>query len=426
MIYLRGVIGILGLLGVAWLLSTDRRRFPLRIVLTGIVLQWVLALTVLKTDAGRAVFDAVGKVVTKVLVGANEGAKFVFAPFGGDGGSPWYLNVAVIIASTIILVATLSSIGYHYGILQRVVAGMAWFMQRVMRVSGAESLAAAANVFLGQTEAPLLVKPYIPRMTNSELMAMMTGGFATVAAGVMAAYVSMLGTDDASRVAVARHLLTASLMSAPAAFVMAKVMVPERGVPETSGRAHVSMERETRNLVDAVTAGASQGMKLAINVIAMLLAFIALIKLVDLGLEWLGRREMMQGMLASVGLERLNLDSLLGLVFSPVAWLQGVDGAECRVTGGLLGKAMATNEFIAYQSLADAMAKGGLSPRAATMAIYSLCGFANLSSIGIQIGGVGELAPERRGDLVRLGPRAMLGGAMACWMTGTIAGMLIQ
>ncbi len=425
MIYIRGVIGILGLLFLAWLISTDRRKFPLKIVISGILLQWVLALAVLKTDAGRAVFDAIGRIVTTVLAGADAGARFVFTPFTGGGEAPWFANVAVVIATTIILVATLSSIGYHYGVLQRVVAMMAWVMRRTMAVSGAESLAAAANVFLGQTEAPLLVKPYISRMTKSELMALMTGGFATVAAGVMAVYVTMLGTTEEAGVAVARHLLTASLMSAPAAFIMAKIMVPEREAPETSKSVSVSMERETRNLVDAMTSGASQGMRLAINVIAMLIAFIAMIKLVDIGLGYVGRWGPVASVLPSIGLERLDLDGVLGLAFAPVAWLQGVDAAECRVTGGLLGKAMATNELIAYQSLSDTIKAGGLSPRAATMAIYSLCGFANISSIGIQIGGIGELAPDRRGDLVRLGPRAMLGGAMACWMTGTIAGMLI-
>jgi CNT family concentrative nucleoside transporter len=422
----RGLLGIGVLVAVAWLLSSDRRRFPWKIVVVGLALQWVLALLVLRTGVGQALFDGIGRVVTTVLYGADQGAKFVFGPLAGDHPAvAWSAIVGIKIMTTIIIVATISAIGYHYGILQRVVAAMAWVMTRTMGVSGAESLSGAANVFFGQTEAPLLVRPYISKMTRSELMALMTGGFATAAAGVMAVYVDLLGQGDAVQMRLAaRHLLTACLMSAPAAFVMAKVMIPERERVQARGVSEVVLERETDSLIDALTSGASQGMKLAINVLAMLIAFIALIAVVDAGLTALGRWSVIEPAVRWMGLERLDLDGILGLVFSPIAWVVGVDGADCRAFGGLLGKAMATNELIAYTSLGNLATDGGMSERSITMATYSLCGFANFSSIGIQIGGIGGMVPGRRADLVRLGPRAMLGGAMACWMTGCIAGVL--
>jgi len=423
----RGLLGIGVLVFMAWLLSSNRRRFPVRMVVSAMALQWLLALLVLKTGPGRDFFDAIAHVVTAVLRGADAGADFVFGPLAGnDPGVTWKAIAGIKIMTTIIIVATISSIGYHYGILQRVVSAMAWLMTRTMGVSGAEALSGAANVFFGQTEAPLLVRPYISGMTRSEIMAMMTGGFATVAAGVMAVYVEMLGQGDPQRmVSVARHLMTASLMSAPAAFMLAKIMVPETGTPQTAGTVKVKLERETRSLIDAATTGAGEGMKLAINVLAMLIAFVAIIKVVDIALTALGHVSFMEPVVASMGLKELNLDGLLGLAFSPVAFLAGVDGGDYRTFGGLLGKAMATNELIAYSSLGQIIHDGGMSERSALIATYSLCGFANLSSIGIQIGGIGGLAPDRRADLVQLGPRAMLGGAMACWMTGCIAGVLV-
>ena len=424
----RGLLGIVVLLGLAWLLSSNRRRFPWKLVVGGLVLQWVLAWIVLRTETGQMIFDGIGRVVTTILYGADEGAQFVFGPLAGSHPQvAWPAIIGIKIMTTIIIVATLSAVGYHYGILQRVVTGMAWIMKRTMGVSGAESLAGAANVFFGQTEAPLLVRPYISRMTRSELMALMTGGFATVAAGVMAVYVSILSGGDAElAVRTARHLLTACLMSAPAAFVMAKVMIPEREVPETTGTAKVTLERETKSLVDAITHGASQGMKLAINVLAMLIAFIALIAIVDAVLIAIGNLWVVAPVVKRLGLEQLDLNGILGLLFSPIAWLIGADWSDCRTFGGLLGKAMATNELIAYRSLGELVKAGEISERALLLATYSLCGFANFSSIGIQIGGIGGLAPDRRHDLVQLGPRAMLGGAMACWTTGCIAGVLAQ
>ena len=420
MVLARGLLGIVALLSGAWLLSSNRRRFPWKVVLVGLGMQWLLGVIVLRTTPGRVFFDGIGRVVLVILQGADEGARFVFGPLaGGHPDVPWQAIAGIKILTTIIVVAALSTMGYHYGILQRVVAGMAWVMRRTMGVSGAESLACAANVFIGQTEAPLIVRPYISTMTRSELMVLMTGGFATIAAGVMAVYVGMLGAG------MARHLLTASLMSAPAALVMAKIMVPECETPLTSGATPVALERETASLLDAITRGAGQGMTLAINVIAMLVALIALVAVLDVGLVALGKLSFVAPALARMGVQQLDLNTILGLLFSPVAWILGVDSADCRTFGSILGKAMATNEMVAYGALAEILHNSGMSERSILMATYSICGFANLSSIGIQIGGIGGLAPDRRPDLVRLGARAMLGGAMASWCTGCIAGVLV-
>lgn len=421
----RGLMGIGVLLGVAWLLSQHRRRFPLRTVVGGLALQWALALIVLKSDTGRAVFNGLGKAFTVLLECTTDGARFVLGNLVEARPDHWGVVFAAVALPSIIVFSSLSAIGYHTGILQVVVGLMAWVMKRLLGVSGAESLSAAGNVFLGQTEAPLLVRPYIASMTESELMALMVGGFATIAGGVMAAYVAVLGGDDpVRRIEVARHLLTASLMSAPAGFVMAKILVPETGEPQTFNRVRIQVERETRNVIHAAAVGAADGLKLALNVGAMLIAFIALIALLNRLLVFVGGLPPMAPVVAWTGLPELSLGGVLGLIFSPVSYAIGVDPSECRAFGGLLGTAMATNEFVAYMSLAELTGRGEISERTATLAMYSLCGFANFSSIAIQIGGIGGIVPERRGDLARLGLRAMLGGAMACWMTGCIAGVL--
>lgn len=427
MVVLRGVVGLMVLLGIAWLLSSNRRQFPWKIVIGGLGLQWLLALFVLKTATGDAVFTFLASMVKAVLDAAGAGAQFTFKMVAG-GDTPWFLNVGVIIVSTIIFMSTLASIGYYFGILQRVVRGMAWVMRKSMGVTGAESLAAAANVFLGQTEAPLLVRPYIPTMSRSELMALMTGGFATVAAGVLAVYVDLLGgADDAHRLAITRHLLTACLMSAPGAFVIAKIMVPPAG--DSNSDEAATMDDKSlvtgNNLLDAMTEGASQGVKLAINVIAMLIAFVALIHLLDAGLTWLGSLKYVQPSVTWLGMKELTIGGLLGWVFQPVALIMGVDGSECRAVGSLIGKAMTTNEILAYGDLSEMIRNGTISERATILTTYALCGFANVGSIGIQIGGISPMAPGRRTELAQLAPRAMLGGAMACWMTAAIAGILI-
>lgn len=437
----RGLLGMGMLLLIAWLLSSNRRNFPIKIVAGGLALQLMLAFLVLQTEWGRWPFDLIGRGVTAILAGCDAAAKFVFGPLAGsDPAVAWPAIAGIKIISTIIVFSTLSAIGYHFGVLQRVVAVMAALLTRVLGVSGAESLSGAANVFLGQTEAPFIVRPYLAGMTRSELMAVMTGGFATIAAGVMAVYIDFLSVglggakDPEHAIGVARHFLTASLMSAPAAFVMAKIMLPETEKAATAGQVKIEKLIDSRNALDAATIGASQGMTLAINVIAMLIAFTALVYVIDASLRSLGQALLPKLVAASTlaawnlvdarGVSTLSLQYVLGLLFSPLAYLIGVDAADRRAFGSLLGMAMATNEFLAYSSLSEMIRNGQVSERTVRLATYSLCGFANFASMGIQVAGIGSLAPTRRNDLVELAPRAMLGGAMASWMTGCIAGML--
>lgn len=440
---LRGILGLTVLLLLAWFLSKHRRQFPWRTVLGGLSLQLALALFVLQTPFGARMLEGIGYGVAIVNQATQHGTRFILGNLVEPREAAWGFVFAFIVIPPIIVFSSLSTIGYHLGLLQVVVGGMARVMMRLMRVSGAEGLSSAANVFVGQTEAPLFVRPYIPRMTESELMTIMTGGFATIASGVMAAYIAMLGGDEVqSQAAVAKHFLTACLMSAPGSLLIAKIMVPERGAPETLGAVRFSVPHNTQNIVHAAALGAGDGARLAFNVCAMLLAFIALIKLLDWGLIAFGSFEWLRTLLGwigfqdpdvswarapllALGIEQLDLAAILGLIFSPIAWLIGAEPGECRRFGGLLGLAMSANEFYAYTNLAEMKAAGSLSPRTITLATYSLCGFANFSSIAIQIGGIGAMAPDRRADLARLGLRAMLGGAMASWMTGTIAGMLV-
>ena len=307
---------------------------------------------------------------------------------------------AIHILTTVIFFSSLMAIFYHLCVMQKIIQGMAWLMQRTMGTSGSESLSAAANVFVGQTEAPLVIRHYIKTMTQSEIMAVMVGGFATVAGGVMAAYVRF-GVD-------AGHLLAASVMSAPAALVIAKIMLPETEKSDTAGSVELNVPKEYANLIDAAAGGAGVGLKLAANIGAMLLAFVALVAMINAGLGLLGT----------------SLQQIFGFVFAPISWAMGVPWSEAAVFGNLLGTKIAVNEFLGYIELQNAVAAGALSPRSVVIATYALCGFANFSSIAIQIGGIGGIAPERRGDVARLGLKAMFGGALASWLTATIAGIL--
>ncbi len=422
---LRALLGYVVLLGVAWLLSVDRRRFPWRTVLVGSALQLVCGVLVLKTHVGEATFNRIGSAVSIVVDASQEGARFVFGNLVDFSQDRWGFVFAARALPTIIVFSSLSAVGYHFGLLQRIVAGMAWVMLRLMRTSGAESLSAAANVFLGQTEAPLFVRPYIPTMTNSELNAVMVCGFSTIAGSLIAVYGQMLGRENAfASVEMIRHLLTASLLSTITGLVVAKIIVPEVGIPETAGTVRLKVEHTGRNLIDAAATGALEGVQLAINVAAMLIAFIAIIRVLDIVLGYAGSFGPVAAACRAIGIEHLNLNSILGLLFSPIAWLIGLPNSECRPFGSLLGQAMAANEFIAYLSLADMIGKHTLSPRSTQLAVYALCGFANFSSIAIQLAGIGGMAPDRRHDLARLGLRAMLGGAIACWLTACMAGML--
>lgn len=392
------LLGLAALLGIAWAVSTDRRRFPWRIVVWSLALQAVFALIVLRSPWGTAALSAVADAVDLALRQANAGIELVFGPLADR--ERFGVILAVSALPTIVYVASVFSVLYHLGLLQRAVAGMAWLMRRTMGTSGAETLASAANVFMGQTEAPLIVAPYLERMTRSELHAVMVAGMATVSGGMLAAFIA-LGVD-------ARFLLAASLVNAPAALMLAKIIVPETGTPETTGRAaEVSGEPEV-NVIGAAASGASAGMKLVLNVVAMLIAFLSLVALVDLPLGAVG----------------LSLSQILGWAFTPVAFLIGVPAAEAATVGALLGKKLILNEFVAYLDLAALRAEGALSLKSEVIATFALCGFANLSSIGIQIGGIGAIAPGRRRDLARLGLRALIGGTLATLVSATIAGML--
>ncbi len=407
------LLGLVVFVGIAWAISSHRKLFPWRTVAWGLGLQFVFGFLILKTSAGERVFDFFQRGVTKLISFADDGSKMVFGPLAnGDllaeklGPGNGFIFV-ITVTSTIILVAALSSLLYHYGVLQLIVRGTSWIMQRLMRTSGSESLAAAANIFMGQTEAPLVIRPYLPKMTRSELLALMIGGMASIAGGVLAAYVSF-GVS-------AGHLLTASVMSAPASLMIAKVLMPETEKSETAAGTTATIPRETTNGVDALCRGASEGMMLAINVMAMLIAFVAVVALANYLFAW-GLRPF--GIHAEAPLQ-----TLFGWINAPFAWLMGVPSKDCLAIGSVLGERIVLNEFIGYLSLSKL--KPTLDPRSFELATYALCGFANFASIAIQIGGIGALAPERRNDLAKLGLRAMIGGLLACYLTATIAGILI-
>ncbi len=410
---LTSLLGLAAFIALAWGISLDRKRFPWRTVLSGLALQFVFAWIILRTTFGAAIFDYTNKAVDRLLGFAEEGSRMVFGPLanGKMMAEKWGPENAFIfvitVTSTIILISALSSVLYHYGILQRVVSAMSWVMERVMKTSGSESLAAAANIFMGQTEAPLVIKPYLARMTKSELLAVMVPGMASIAGGVMAAYVSF-GISPG-------HLLTASVMSAPAALLIAKIMLPETEQSETAKGATAKLELESTNGVDAICRGASEGMTLSLNVMGMLIAFVALVAMANYLIS-LPQTELF-GSTAPVTLQKL-----FGWVNAPFAWLMGVPATDCVAVGQVLGERIVLNEFIGYLSLGKI--KETLDPRSLTIATYALCGFANFASIAIQIGGIGALAPTRRAELAKFGLRAMVGGLLACYMMAAIAGLL--
>lgn len=421
-----GLIGIGVLLGMAFALSTNRRAVSARIVLAGLALQLFMAWLCLSFSPVVAVFDGLAAGVNKVISFADDGMKFLFGNVADPNG-PWGFVFAVRVLPIIIFFASLMGVLYHLGVMQRVVAAVAWLLRGALGITGAEALSASANIFVGQTEAPLCIKPYIAGMTRSQIMAVMTGGFATIAGSVLAAYVGVLGGDDPeSRVMFAKHLMTASLMSAPAGLVMAKIMLPETESPGSESIQDLTrVTRTTRNVMDAAVAGASDGLQLALNVAAMLVAFVALLALVSWPLEALGHWEPIAEWRAANGIPDLSLQLVLGWALSPLAWTMGVPWSDCTFFGGMLGKQVIATEFVAYLSLGEAIKQGTISPRSAQIATYTLCGFANFASIGIQIGGLGAIAPERRSDFASIGLRAMTAGALACWMTGAVASLFI-
>jgi len=412
-----GVFGLGVLVGIAWLASLQRKAVQWRMVAAGIGLQLAFAIIVILVPGGREFFELISSVFVKVIDFALTGAAFIFGDLARADKFGFVFAFQVL--PTIIFFASLMSVLYHLGLMQKVVQGMAWVMLKILNVSGAESLSVAANVFVGQTEAPLVVRPYIARMTESELFCMMVGGMATIAGAVLAAYIAMLGgTDDAQRLFYARHLLAASVMAAPATIVIAKILRPEVDESLTKGTVSLHIERTAGNVIEAAANGASDGVRLALNVGGMLLAFLALIAMIDYPLGWLGQ---VTGLQATTG-HALSLSSILGFVLAPLAWVIGVPWSDAMTVGGLIGEKVIANEFVAYSHLNEI--KTTLSPQALLISTYALCGFANFSSIAIQIGGIGGLAPERRADIARLGLRAVLGGTLATMMTATIAGVL--
>ncbi len=438
----RGMIGMAAIVAIAVLFSKNKKDIDWRLVATGLGIQFVLAVFILK---GRIMetywgplgwpkdfFSWVSSFFVVVLDFTTEGAEFIFGDLakspGMDGSMGNFFAFQVL--PTIIFFASLTAILYHYGILQRIVKYMAKGMQKLMGTSGAESLSVISNIFVGQTEAPLVIEPYIKKMTKSELLAVMTGGMATIAGGVMAAYVQMLGNSyaqahdvalDVGRLMFAEQLLGASLMAAPAALVIAKIMYPEVDEPVTKGDVNMQVEQQDANGIDAAATGAGTGLKLAANVGAMLLAFIALLAMGNYFLESFGD---FTGINSLIPQESLRIETLLGWIIAPIAWIVGVPWADAVNMGSLLGTKVVLNEFVAYLQLSEMVSNGIIGDKTIRMATFALCGFANFSSIAIQIGGIGGLAPSRKSELAQFGLKAVLAGTLANLMTATIAGML--
>lgn len=439
---LRGLLGMAAIVGIAYAFSNNRKNINWRLVATGLGIQFILAVFILK---GRQMaeywsplgwpkdfFSWVSSFFVIVLDFTTEGAEFIFGDLALSPGMEDSMGnfFAFQVLPTIIFFASLTAILYHYGILQSLVKYMAKGMQKIMGTSGAESLSVISNIFVGQTEAPLVIEPYIKKMTQSELLAVMTGGMATIAGGVMAAYVQMLGNSyaqandvalDVGRLMFAEQLLGASLMAAPAALVIAKIFYPEDEEPVTKGEVKMTIEKEDANGIDAAATGAGTGLKLAANVGAMLLAFIALLAMGNYFLESFGDFTNLNSFIAD---GNLRIEILLGWLLAPIAFIVGVPWADAVNMGSLLGTKMVLNEFVAYLQLSDMVSASSLTPKTITMATFALCGFANFSSIAIQIGGIGGLAPSRKSDLAKFGIYAVIAGTLANLMTATIAGML--
>lgn len=415
LLYHRAVaaLGLLVMVFCAWLMSSHRRKFPWRVVLGGLATQLIVAIVILKTKSGHRLFQNLGDGFNTLMNFVDTGCRLVFGDHFGD----FYFAFRVL--PTIIFFSSLMAVLYHLGVMQFVVRQLAFLLRYTLGTSGAESLSAAANVFVGQTEAPFAVRPYLLKMTQSELMTVMTGGFATVAGGVLAVYIGF-GIDAA-------HLITASFISAPAGLLIAKVMLPETETPVTAGQGTSSVPRETTNVVEAATLGASEGLRLALNVAAMLIAFTALIALFDALLGW-ASMTIMNNVMMMEREQGLSLAEISGYLFYPLAWLMGIAADDCFSAGQLLGLKVVANELLAYQELSSWMKADApiISDRTAVILTYALCGFSNFAAIGIQVGGIGGLCPERRADLARLGLRAMTGGMLACCMTACVAGMVIE
>jgi CNT family concentrative nucleoside transporter len=404
--HFQGLIGMILLLGIAFVLSNNRRQINYRIIVWGLSLQFIFGILILKTPLGKPLFGFFDKVITKLISFSDAGSDFLFKSLvPGVGYHEAMVNFAFRALPTIIFFSSLMTVLYHFGVIQFIVKWISRIMQKSMGTSGSETLSVAANIFVGQTEAPLMIRPFIRNMTQSELMAVMTGGFATVAGGVLALYVIWLKDIPG----IAGHLLAASVMSAPAAMVVAKIIYPETDLSETSGNLKIIIEKPDSNAMEALGRGATEGLKLAANVAAMLVAFVALVAMINYFLTFADT----------------SIQGILGFVFRPLAWAMGISWEEAQMVGVLMGEKITLTELIAYSDLRDLILEQAISDRTAIIASYALCGFANFASIGIQLGGIGGIAPERRKDLASLALKAMLGGALASWMTASIAGILI-
>ncbi|MBT4149503.1 MAG: NupC/NupG family nucleoside CNT transporter [Candidatus Marinimicrobia bacterium] len=401
-----GILGIIVLLGIAFIMSNNRNNINYRIVFWGMGLQIIFALFILKTPIGKPLFGFFDKVISKLISFSDAGGDFLFRSFISDVGFHVALvNFAFRALPTIIFFSSLMAVLYHFGIIQFIIKWIAKAMQKTMGTSGSETLSISANIFVGQTEAPLMVRPFISTMTKSELMAVMVGGFATVAGGILAIYVQWL-TDIPG---IAGHLLAASVMSAPASLVVAKIIYPELESSKTQGDLNINIEKTNSNAMEALASGATDGLKLAANVAGMLIAFISIIAMFNYLLSF----------------ANTSIDQILGLLFQPLAWTMGIPWEDSAIVGTLMGKKIAFTELIAFGDLKNIIATGQISDRSALIASYALCGFANFGSIGIQLGGIGGMAPERKKDLSKLVTKAMIGGAIASWLTATIAGLII-
>ena len=421
-LHFASLLGWAAMLLLAWGISYNRKAFPWRTVLWGLALQFTLALLILHTRGGREIFVFAGKAIQKLIEFSTYGTRFVFGPLadqtatGRVFGADHAVVFAILVTGTVVLVAALSSLFYHWGILQRVVRAAAWVMQRVMGTSGSETLSAAANIFMGQTEAPLVIRPYVARMTRSEIMTIMVCGMAHIAGGVAAVYASMgmhAGYED-----TAGHLLTASVLNCPAALLIAKIMLPETEKSETVGTSPATVPRTTANSIDAICRGAGDGFYLSLNICAMLIAFIAIISLANYVFAFAQTH-------CGVPLP-VTLQDVLGWINAPFAWLMGVPAQDCLSVGQILGERIVLNEFVGYLDLTSHAKELALDPRSFMIATYALCGFANFSSIAIQVGGIGSLAPERRSEMANVGFRAMIGGLLAAYMTASLAGFLLD
>ena len=403
---LLGILGLFTLLSIAFLLSENKRAINIKTVIYGLAFQLIFALFILKTPFGAPIFSFLDKSINILIGFSSSGSDFLFKSYiDGVGFHPGLINFAFSTLPTIIFFSSLVAVLYHFGILQAIIKFIARRMQLTLGTSGSETLSVAGNIFLGQTESPLMVRPFVSKMTKSELMAVMTGGFATVSGGVLAIYVSWL-TDIQG---IAGHLLAASVMSAPAALVVAKIIYPETEESQTMGDVNVNIEQTNINAMEALSNGATDGLKLAANIAAMLIAFISFVAMVNYFLSFAGT----------------SMEEIFGIIFRPLAWTMGIPWNEAQIVGMLMGKKIVLTELVAYGDLQNLIRDGMISERSAIISTYALCGFSNFASIGIQLGGIGAMAPDRKKDLAKLVTKAMFGGAIASWLTATIAGLLL-